>query len=225
MKSPSLYNVDHGAIMDRNYFNPPSLLSVPEVSIPLLGDIYIAAAELYRLTPWQLLKDETPIEVRYPYEATARLVVITGAGGDVPGFSAYDSTEDLMRMYAAENPIVVGRELNWLSLTYDTDVYIANDDLKAIERYGWPVVNEDAYPGIVRMGSPDADMYPPTSEDICWLDGAMSALIAFFQNPSSFNLEQELQHGAFDLEINTRAGLKKVYLRHPASGITFASGG
>jgi hypothetical protein len=221
---PSLYNRGHGAIMERSFLNPPSLISIPKANIPLLGDLYTAAAEFYRIAPWQLLRDETPIEVRYPYDALSRVVVITGSGGEVPGFSAYDSAEDLSRMYTAANPLAAGRELNWLSLTYDTGAYIASDDLKAIEQYGWPVVNEGAYPGIVRLGSPGVDMYSPTTEDIYWLAGTISTLVVFFQNHFTINGWQEFENEAFKLDINTRDGQKKVYLRIPASGITIPPG-
>jgi hypothetical protein len=210
--------------MERSFLNPPSLISIPNATIPLLGDVYTSAAEFYRLVPWQLFRDETPIEIRYPHDALSRVVVITGAGGDAPGFSAYDSPEDLNRMYAAANPLVAGRELNWLSLTYDTDAYIASDDLKAIEQYGWPVVNEGAYPGIFRLGSPGADMYSPTIEDIYWLAGTIPTLVAYFQNHFKLNGWQDSGKAAFELEINTRDDQEKVYLRIPASGITFPPG-
>lgn len=211
--------------MDRYFLNPPSLLSLPGVSIPLLGDIYTAAAEFYRLAPWGLLDDEKPIEVRYPYEAQARIVVITGAGGDARGFSAYDSAEDLKRMYAAANPLAAGQELNWLSLTYDSDVFIADDDLKAIEGNAWPVEDDGAYPSILRLGSPGADMYPPTFDDISWLEGAIPALVTYFQDQGKLNGGQEFEQAARELEINTRDGLAKVTLRIPASGITYPRGG
>lgn len=208
--------------MARYSLNPPSLLSLPGIKISLLGDIYNAAAEFYRLAPWALLEGETAIEIRYPFDAQSRIVVLTGAGGDAPGLSAYDSVEDLERLYSAENPLAAGQEVNWLSLTYDTDVFIADDDLKAIEEYGWPVENEVAYPGIVRLGSPDVDMYLPATDDLNWLEVAISALIVYFQGRFP---GPEMAEQALDLEIDTRNGLRKVFLRIPASGITQPSGG
>jgi hypothetical protein len=154
----------------------PSLLSVSGVPIPIIGNIFSAALDFYRLRPWNIFQDETPLVIRCPKDDSVRYAVIMGAAGETYGISIYDSLADLQRMYQSPDPTNLIQDINWLTLVYDDASLIAPADREAIDLHHWPVDNEKAYPGIARVGSPGIDFYPPTQEDLFWLEGALPAL-------------------------------------------------
>ena len=189
----------------------PSLLSVPGVPIPILGNIFNAALEFYRLAPWNILQDETPLVIRCPKDDSARYGVVMGAAGETYGISIYDSLADLRRMYQSSDPLSLIQDINWLTLVYDDASLIAPADREAVDAYHWPVANEKAYPGIARVGSPGIDFYHPTQEDLFWLEGALPALNAFCHRlGASASPERDSLLPA--LSVRTFLGFKEFYI-------------
>ncbi len=202
--------------MDFNLLAPPSYLSVSGVSAAVYSHIFAAAAEFYQLAPWNLFREEVPIEIRYPQGGLGRIVVVTGSAGDVFGFSVYDSVDDLICMFRAQNPLEILQNISWVVLCYETSTNIAPEDLEAIDGQGWPIVNDKAYPVINRMGAPGAEVYPPTRDDLLWLEAVLPALNEYFRGQDVLmstgdSLPQELT-----LDVQTSASTTQVELRIPA---------
>ncbi len=168
--------------MENDLLSPPSLCSIPGISLPVLERIFHNAARFYEIAPWESFRDEIPIEIRYPADGPTRITVILGGAGETFGLLVYDSWNDLGRIYMASEPLEMVRDASWLSLTFDTADFMSKEDLGAIAKYHWPIVNEQAYPGILRVGAPGPQLHPPTKTDLDWLAEVLPALNAFFMH-------------------------------------------
>ena len=202
--------------MDAGLLSSPGFTSVPGVSTSVYDHIFCAAAEFYRLTPWNTLGEEVPIGINCAPEEVGRIVIVTGAAGDVFGLSVYDSASDLERMFKAQNPLEIVQNLSWMTLCYEDVTYIAPEDLDAIAEHNWPIVNENTYPLINRMGSPGAELYPPTKEDLLWLETALPALNEYFRDKDVFIPADSIQPQELILSVQTSAGPAQAGLRIPA---------
>lgn len=158
----------------------PGLLSVPGVSVPLVAELYAAAADYYRQAPWRWLENWIPIEVRYPPEGRARYALVLGSGGETFGLSLYESLADLDVMFARidiDQPF--SRPISWLSLVLDEATAMAFADLDAIEQYKWPVVGEKAYP-LTLKATPKSDWgILPSASELAWLAAALRVIPDF----------------------------------------------
>jgi len=195
---------------------PPGLLSITGVTPALLGSVFAAAAELYRIGPWKRLAGETPIEVRCPQQAPPRLVVMLGAGGQAFGLCAYDSAADLRMAQESADPLETAGGLNWLALSYDSDDFMAVEDLAAVGRFGWPVAGEEAYPAIARLGSPGPELHSPALDDLRWLDGALRGLGDYFTHHLELDERSRLVPYQAVLRVETSDGPVELALRIPA---------
>lgn len=205
--------------MDTGLFTSPRYTFVGDVPAAVYAHIFAAAAELYRLTPWVTLGEEVPFEIRRPPGAPGRVVVVTGAAGDVYGLSVYDSAHDLKRMFKAGDPMEIVQNLNWVTLCYESPAYIDPDDLETILANGWLLANETAYPVINRMGAPGAELYPPAIEDLLWLEAALPALNEFFRAQGASTSTGGVKPQELTLNVQTSTGPAQVELRIPAQEI------
>jgi hypothetical protein len=156
----------------------PGLLSVPGATVPLVQELFAAAAEYYRQAPWRWMNNSWPIEVRYPPDGRTRYAVVLGSGGEFFGLSLYESVEDLRLMYAGVDPGPGSRPRSWTSLVFEEAMAMSFADLDAMDQYGWPVAGERAYPLFVRFTGPDAFTVPSTSE-MLWLAAALRVVPDF----------------------------------------------
>jgi len=156
----------------------PGLLSVPGATVPLVQELFAAAADYYRQAPWRWLNNSWPIEVRYPPDGRTRYAVVLGSGGEFFGLSLYESVEDLRLMYAGVEPGPDSRPRSWISLVFEEAMSMPFDDLDAMERYGWSVAGERAYPLFVRFTGPDTFTVPSALE-MLWLAAVLRVVPDF----------------------------------------------
>jgi len=156
----------------------PGLLSQPGMTVPLVGELYVAAADYYRQAPWRWLSDGQPIEVRYPPDGRARYALVLGHGGDAFGLSFYESLDDLRKIYTGTKPEQVSKQISAFALVFDEGMAMSFDDLDAMERYGWPVAGELAYPWAIRMVPPNRPSALSVSEAL-WLAAALRVVPDF----------------------------------------------
>lgn len=192
----------------------PGLVTLPGMTLPLVEHLYTAAARFHEAAPWRFLNDLHPIEIRYPPDALARYAVVMGSGGEVYGLSVQDTFADLQRMIDNLTGQDLTGEISWLALSYEEAVAMSFDDLDAIERHGWPVPDERAYPVILRT-RPKIHVGPPTRQDLLWLAGALPAINTYV------NEHLQLRRGmvrATELTLNVSilGSTEQVYLRLPA---------
>ena len=156
----------------------PGLLSQPGMTVPLVAELYAAAADYYRQAPWRWLSDGQPIEVRYPPEARGRYALVLGHGGDAFGLSSYESLDDLRKIYTSTNPEQLSKQIVAFALIFDEGMVLSFDDLDAIERYGWPVAGEKAYPWAIKMVPPNRPA-PLSVSEALWMAAALRVIPDF----------------------------------------------
>ena len=204
--------LDH---FNRDLTEPPSWTSVHGISTPLLGNIFELAAEFYRLAPWEMIPYEVPIKVRFPANKSPRYLVVMGTAGTNFGLSVHDRFGELRQFLAGKDPREIGGSMTWVTLSYDTGVFLSFDDLEAIERYKWPVVNEYAYPGILRIIASPLMVIAPSNRDLLWLEGALPILIDYFKH--HFQLDEQGKVIPFEqtMTVETLNGPEEAYLGIP----------
>jgi len=152
----------------------PGLLSVRGVTEPLVRELWAAAADYYRQTPWRWMNNSFPIEVRYPPDGRMRYAVVLGSGGEVFGLSFYQSLRDLRMMYSGAE----AGEITSVGVVFGEAMLISFDDLDAMAKYGWPVAGEKAYPLAIKGIPPDV-LSLPTASELAWLAATLRVIPDF----------------------------------------------
>jgi hypothetical protein len=156
----------------------PDLLSVPGATEPLVRELFSAAASYYGQAPWRWIENSSPVEVRYPPEGRTRYALVLGSGREFFGLSLYESVDDLRVVFSSPDPEQTHERMSWFSLVFEEATTMAFDDLDAMEKYGWPVAGERAYPLTVKAIPPDTWGVPSASE-IAWLAAALRVIPDF----------------------------------------------
>ncbi len=177
----------------------PGLLSVPGVTVPLVEDLYTAAAEFYRRAPWDWLGNQSPLELRsipewrarregHPVtsgrampEERLRYALVLGSGGETFGLSVYESLDDIYQVYGARSPERVAQQISWFSLIFEEAPAMSFYDLDMIEYYNWPVAGELAYPVAIKTGT-GSDFAIPSTAELAFLAAALRVIPDFIFN-------------------------------------------
>jgi tetratricopeptide (TPR) repeat protein len=190
------------------------LLSVPENTPELVGDLFAAAADAFRLAPWIYLNTEQPLKYSIAPLERSGYAQLMGNSAIEYGLLLYESWEDLERSYlymGDSRPTLP--ESGWVSLSYVPANSMSPDDLEAIRVYGWPVADPDAYP--LPMILFDDHVEPPDQPTLQTFTVLLHALPLFVQA-----LQPDL-HGDYtplelELPVTTSAGQFLVTLQYPA---------
>jgi hypothetical protein len=156
----------------------PGLMSVPGVTEPMLRDLFAAAAIYYRQAPWRWIENWEPIEVRYPAKSSPRYLLVLGSGGEYFGLSLYESLDDVRVVLSHHDPDQTHELIPWMSVIFEEASIMAFEDLDALEKYGWPVAGEKAYPWVFKT-VPHSDPRLPGRSDLALLAAAMRVLPFF----------------------------------------------
>ncbi len=200
-------------MLNRGYPEPDSLLSISGITVPLLGNIFNAAADFYHVAPWKKLPYEVAIAIRFPVDSSPRYAVVMGDAGESFGLFVSNNLGGLQRIFNQFDPQGLASEINFLSLSYDTAVYFSFDDLDAIKRYHWPIPNARAFPSIMRF-TPEQEFHLPSQSDMFWLEAVLPALSDFFENHFKL-VDGDVPHSEYALEVSTLGGPVRVGLQMP----------
>ena len=200
--------------------NMKPMLSISGVTVPLMAKIFETAAAYYRLAPWERLpEEEFAIEIRYPVDAEARYAIVIGRAGESFGLSVNDTLDDLRQLISkAQSNAMFSGDYSVLSFTYEKAFHLSFKDLDAIEKYGWDIPDESAYPSILRF-NPKTDIVLPNQKDMYWLEGALPALTDFFDkhfNANEFFMSFGKKEFERIIEVQTLSGMEKVSIKLPA---------
>jgi hypothetical protein len=192
------------------------LLKSPGVTPFLVKGLFEAAASFYRAAPWQWVNDSRPIEVCYPPGRHPRLAVVMGHGGETYGLAIYNSPDDLQKVYSGKPPEEFFGEMEWTSLLFCEGMEIPFDDLDDMEKYGWPVAGDLAYPFPVRL-SRSGHPFRPGKSELLWLEAALLAVPAFVHD--HMQAAEGFCHPAeATLTVAMADGKDNVHLRYPVPG-------
>lgn len=199
----------------------PGLLRIPGVTPRMVEGLYKAAVFFYREAPWRWISDSAPIEIRYPPQGKSRYATVMGHGGITYGLAVYESLESIQLISTGASLEQLKGQISGVSLMFNPKTEVPFDDLEAIDRYGWPVAGESAYPVILRL-TPRGELTSPSRDDLPWLEAALLALPRFIRD--DMHADRGEPHPAqATLTVHTIDGPVDVYLQYPAPGFTPSS--
>ncbi len=195
----------------------PGLLSVPGVTVPMVQELFTAAADFCRQAPWDKLDNKSPIEVRYPADGQARHILVLGSGGETFGLSSYESLDDIYTVYSTTRAQDAAGVVSWFSLIFEEARAMSFYDLDTIEKYQWPVAAEWAYPLAIKVVRGTDMPLIPTAAEIAWLAAAMRTVPDFitqhlsagrqFPYPAEVTLDLPRVHGGQQIALRYRGDL------------------
>ena len=196
----------------------PGLLSIPGASVPLVAELFAATAEFYQMAPWRWIENFEPIEVHYPAEnEKARYALVLGGGnGEFTGLSLYESLDDLEAIFSGKTEKPAFKPMRWVSLILDAETVMSFADLDAIERFGWPIAGEKAYPLVIKGISGTAESQLPSASELAWLAAALRTI------PSSIEKYLRAKRGSRQtfnicLPLPDIHGNQQIALRYPVN--------
>ena len=195
----------------------PGLLSVPGVTVPMVGELFAAAADFYHRASWKWLDNKSPIEVYYPPDGRARYALVLGSGRETFGLSLYESLDDIYTVYSRVNPEEAAESVSWFSLVFEEPRAMSFYDLDAIEKYQWPVAAESAYPVTIKA-VPGGDTFRvPSAAEVAWLAAALRTIPDFitrhlyatrgFPRPAEATFRLPGVHGGRQVTLRYRGDL------------------
>ncbi len=203
----------------------------PGIMTTLSGNViqaqrfFAAAARFYAAAPWEIVANAHVIEVRYPPAADPFWAVIMGNGGEAFGIALYESLSVVNRMF--DNGPGGGREVDQLAvsvmygLPYDG---ATSEDLDAIEQFGFPVADYDAYPMILHMRQADkeATLLPPTAQQVERFAALFQSLPEFVTSETHMDAESQFPKAAdATLLLPEDDPHGQISLKFPPTGLTF----
>jgi len=200
----------------------PGLLSVPRVTVPLVEELFTAAADFYRQEPWEWLDNKSPIEVRYPPKGRARYALVLGSGRETFGLSFYESLDDILAVYSRISAEETAESVAWFSLTFEEPMAMSFYDLDAIEKYQWPVAAKSAYPVTIKVVPGVDTLLVPSATEVAWLAAALRTIPDFIVHhlhatqglarPAEATLRLPGVHGGRQIALRYRGNLWELKL-------------
>lgn len=195
--------------------SPPGLLSVEGVTIDMIGDLFNAAADFYLASPWDFLKDIQPIKIHFEQYQQDIYVQLMGAARIEYGLVFYFDWDDLIHTFkTANDPLEQLPPGGWRSLTFESPDFIPIEDLKAIEKYGWRVAGERAYPLLVNYTQTTVER--PTRQELVYFDAILRTIPHFLDNylqPDGMGDYHSIDQ---QLSIQTHIGRLTLTFQYPA---------
>ncbi len=198
----------------------PGLLDTPGVTPELVDLLFEASAEFYRLAPWQWLYNEDLFAVRYPLpDGEWRYVSVMGNAGMEFGLAVFESLEDFNLATALIDPELAVGQITYRALSFEEAVAVPFSDLDAIEKYGWEIAAEDAYP-VPLTFTRDRRVVRPGPEELEWYVVTLRAIAKFVEEYWPKTEGEVPEPIAIDLTVPLGEQEAEVELRYPADTIT-----
>lgn len=145
-----------------------------------LKEFFHRVAVLYRAKPWKLVQADRPFFVTcQDWEQSTWACFIMGQLGQQLGLNLFDNPDDARAIATHRD---TSRYLNAAVIQYDEAHGAAPADVWSIERMGWEVASEQAYPFVVRMKD-GKRFIPVTSEDLRVLNDILPHIPRFLDHP------------------------------------------
>jgi tetratricopeptide (TPR) repeat protein len=195
----------------------PGLLSVEGVTPEIMGDLFAAAAEFYRAAPWVRLVNAQALAVQLPTEAEPRFVSVMGNAGVEYGLSVSLTWTDFQRLASGtgDQPMDIIPAEGIRSLLFNSITQIPFDDVDAVEKYHWPVVNEQAYPMPI-IFEPRAGALRPSRQELIWYQAALRAIPTFVRDHLRSDGHGDYAPAEASITVSTSEGEVNVNIRYPA---------
>lgn len=191
----------------------PSLLKVPGVTHEYAEHFFKVAADFHRQAPWQHVEDRVLFAIECPHFFRPELFfVVMGNAGMEFGLGLFLSPEEYELLASVGVPTgEVVPPVRTASLLFSEPMFIAFEDLDAIEQNRWALANAKAYPHIFKI-SPDRNppLRPPSFKLVQAFEAVMLTLPGFIakhktkiknEKPCAGLLHAKTFHGSWPLQI------------------------
>ncbi len=148
-----------------------------------LGEFYRAAAAYFRFAPWRKVPGDSVIHIHVEGLSNPDWYgVIMGQMGMELGIALYDDRENLRAIMEEDlTDEERGRITSGVALTFGEKSDASPLDCAAIEEYGWPIVNEQAYPTVIRV-NPGMSTRMPLLWELELMQATISAIIPWLES-------------------------------------------
>jgi len=132
------------------------------------------------------------------------------------GLAIYLRWEDVERMHmAVDDPLEALPDAGAHSLSYGPINEVPFDDLDALEKYGWAIAAEDAYP-VPIIYDKSGGARRPDLIDMLWYEAALRAIPAFVRDHLRSDGQGDYAPAEATIEVATHSGPVKVDVKYPA---------
>lgn len=166
----------------------PSYLLGGDASPETVGSFFEAAAAVYRLAPWSIVREDSMVlkldAPKAGYEDAC--VSITGQQGVSPAVLVLDSIPDFEAFSIAaaaadaERWKAEGPGARLFGVSFDAGNELPKDMLREAIAHRWPVASASAYPTVVQMDA-DGVPRPVVAGDYVFATALLRALARFFE--------------------------------------------
>ncbi|MBE0410225.1 MAG: hypothetical protein IBX69_10890 [Anaerolineales bacterium] len=195
----------------------PGLLSNPGVTPKMIAAMFDAAAQFYRAAPWISLTNNDVLAVRVHPQIEPWYITVMGHGGVEYGLALYKTWENVRLAHLPHD-----RPDDWVpptgaqSFLFNPATFIPYDDLDAIQKYGWEVVDYQTIPTPLIFIPPDR-VERPNGDEILWYEAVLRAIPIFEKEhlktdkrgnriPSEAEIAVQIFNGTTTVEIKIPAG-------------------
>jgi len=155
------------------------LLSLEGVTPERAEAFFRAAAFFYEEAPWRFIQDRNPLQVSCAaFFRSPVYLTVMGNGGTEFGLGLFFSVEELERIYETGSHFDMERmSFRTASVIFSEPIYLAFDDLNAIELHGWPIAGSEAYPHMFQiLPGANPPLQPPSPDHVNIFEACLLAL-------------------------------------------------
>ena len=141
-----------------------------------MESFYYAAAHYFRRAPWKHVAGEIPIKIRcQAFGQGTMYAIVLGRTGVTMGLALYRGWNEVLAMLRGHKN---NEEMSGFSIVFDEVAIMAPADLHLVERNGWPICTQEAYPVVMRH-EPSRQPQSPRSEDLDYLETCLHVIPDF----------------------------------------------
>jgi len=198
----------------------PGLLSQDGVTPRMARDLFKAAAAFHLASPWDFLHNLQVLRIEAPPDAQPRYAVVLGYAGMEYGLNIFQSWEDYESFLSpTDTELEKIPENGLLALLFNDASYLPPDDLDAIQKHQWQVINKQNYPTPIVI-NPDGTLERPERPDLLFLEITMRAIPVFLEEYLEPSSPVEFRPAQATFAVLAHDGEVDVTLTYPAGDLS-----
>ncbi|MFO7944356.1 MAG: hypothetical protein R6U51_08690 [Anaerolineales bacterium] len=198
----------------------PGLLSREGVTPWMIRDLFKAAAAFYLASPWDYLDNLQVLRIEVPPESQPRCAIVLGFAGMEYGLNIFQSWEDFESFLSpTDTELEKFPENGLLALLFNDASYLPSDDLDAVKKYRWQVINKQSYPTPIII-YPDGSLERPPRQDLLFLEIAMRAIPIFLEEHMEPDGRGDFRPAQATFSIPTHDGDMDLTIAYPAGELS-----
>ncbi len=202
------------------------LLSVEGVTPNVAGELFAAAVEFYRAAPWIKLTNSQALAVRLAGEAEPRYVSVMGNAGIEYGLSVSMTWDDFRKLAsgagAGDDPLDFIPAQGGHSFLFNAMTQVAFGDLDGIEKYHWPIIDENTIP-FPMVFDRQGGVARPDRAELLWYQAALRAIPIFVRENLRSDRAGDYVPAEASIVVPTSDGEATVTIHYPAGDLDIAS--